>query len=102
VIIRQMGEPHAAKPRILNLGGGLDHSISLAQLSNWCAQRFGRHTITADLQPRRFDIPWLVMDTAMAATEWDWKPQTSLGSILSEIAAHAEANPNWLDISATP
>jgi hypothetical protein len=34
------------------------------------------------------------MDAAVAATEWDWKPQTSLGSILNEIAKHAEANPN--------
>jgi CDP-paratose 2-epimerase len=100
LIIRQMREPHAKKRRTLNLGGGLDHSISLAQLSNWCAKRFGYHKITADLQPRRFDVPWLVMDTAVAATEWDWKPKTSLESILNEIARHAEANPHWLDISA--
>ena len=37
---------------------------------------------------------WLVMDAAVAATEWDWKPQISLESILNGIAIHAEANPN--------
>jgi hypothetical protein len=31
---------------------------------------------------------------------WDWKPPTWSGSILNEIAMHAEANPNWLDLSA--
>ena len=46
------------------------------------------------------EIPWLVMDAAVAVTAWDWKPPTSLGSILNEIAIHAEANPNWLDLSA--
>jgi hypothetical protein len=40
------------------------------------------------------------MIAAVAVTGWDWNPQTSLGSILNEIAMHAEANPNWLDISA--
>jgi dolichol-phosphate mannosyltransferase len=37
------------------------------------------------------------MDAAVAVTAWDWKPPTSLGSILNEIAIHAEANPNWLE-----
>ena len=45
-------------------------------------------------------VPWLLMDAAVAVTGWDWKPPTSLDSILNEIAIHAEANPNWLDISA--
>jgi CDP-paratose 2-epimerase len=45
-------------------------------------------------------IPWLVMVAAVAVTGWDWKPPTSLGSILDEIAMHAEANPNWLGFSA--
>ena len=84
----------------MNLGGGSDHAMSLTQLSNWCAERFGQHKVTADPRPRRFDIPWLIMDSTRAAAEWDWKPQTSLDSILDEIAAHAEANPHWLQISA--
>jgi len=45
-------------------------------------------------------IPWLVMIAAVTVTGWHWNPQTSLGSILNQIAIHAEANPNCLDISA--
>ena len=100
VITAQMNEKGSTRPRTVNLGGGSDHAMSLAQLSNWCAERFGQHTVTADPRPRRFDIPWLIMDSTRAAAEWDWKPQTSLDSILDEIAAHAEANPHWLQISA--
>ena len=100
LLLAQMGEQSAAKPAIVNIGGGSDHTMSLAQLSNWCAKRFGEHKVTTDLEPRPFDIPWLVMDATLAAKEWNWKPQTPLESILDEIAAHAEANPNWLQISA--
>jgi CDP-paratose 2-epimerase len=100
LLLAQMNELPANKPATVNLGGGMDHTLSLAQLSNWCAQRFGEHKVAADLQPRPFDIPWLVMDATLATTEWNWKPQTSLDAILNEIAAHAEANPNWLQISA--
>jgi CDP-paratose 2-epimerase len=31
---------------------------------------------------------------------WSWRPQTPLASILDEIAAHAQAHPEWLDLSA--
>jgi hypothetical protein len=40
------------------------------------------------------------MIAAVTATGWHWNPQTSFRSILNEIAIHAEANPNWLDLSA--
>ena len=36
--------------------------MSLAQLTDWCTERFGEHSIESDLTPRPFDVPWLVMD----------------------------------------
>jgi CDP-paratose 2-epimerase len=71
--------------------------MSLLELSNWCAHRFGSREVSADLQERPFDIPWLVLDSARTHTDWDWKPARSLPSILTEIADHAEQNPDWLD-----
>jgi CDP-paratose 2-epimerase len=87
------------KPRIVNLGGGAKNTMSLAQLSDWCAARFGAHEVESDPQPRRFDVPWLVMDYALAQKTWDWSPARDLHSILEEIADHAERNPDWLKIS---
>jgi CDP-paratose 2-epimerase len=52
-----------------------------------------------DQAKRPFDVPWLVMDTARASANWNWKVQTPLAKILEEIAKHAEENPNWLDVS---
>jgi len=88
-----------AEERIVNLGGGADHAMSLAELSRWCAGRFGSHAVASEPAMRRFDIPWLVMDAALAKRRWDWEPQTSLEQILDEIALHAEQNPHWLELS---
>jgi CDP-paratose 2-epimerase len=87
--------------RIINVSGGGSSAISLRQLSEWCAQKFGPHAVAADPTPRPFDLPWIVLDSAKAARIWGWRPQTSCAAILEEIAAHAGAHPEWLDLSAT-
>lgn len=73
---------------------------SLADLGAWCADRYGAHPVDADSTPRRFDIPWLLMDSTLARDTWDWQPGASLEEILLEIAGHAEKHPGWLDLSA--
>jgi CDP-paratose 2-epimerase len=85
--------------RIVHASGGSASATSLRQLSDWCAAKFGAHSVTADPAPRTFDIPWLVLDSAKAALLWDWRPQTSPQAIFEEIAAHAEAHPDWLELS---
>jgi len=87
------------KPRLVNVAGGRENSMSLRQLTDWCDARFGGYAVQADLQPRPFDIPWMVLDSQQAAKEWGWQPKRSLPSILEEIARHAEANPGWLELS---
>lgn len=82
---------------ICHFGGGIANSMSLAQLSGWCATRFGPLRVARSEERRAFDLPWLVLDSARAAERWQWRPQTSLEEILNEIAAHAEQNPNWLE-----
>lgn len=89
-----------AGPRVVNVSGGAGQSMSLRQLSAWCAQRFGAHEVASDPKPRAFDIPWMVLDASLARSAWNWAPATPLPSILEEIAVHAEANPAWLEISA--
>lgn len=93
--VKKLSEPI----RLVNLGGGSAHSMSLAQLSAWCEARFGWHEVRGDDKPRRFDIPWLIMDSAKAREVWGWQPQTSIEDILTEISLHAEQHPCWLDLS---
>jgi CDP-paratose 2-epimerase len=84
----------------VDAGGGLGQSASLRQLSAWCAERFGPHPIAAEGKTRPFDVPWLVLDSSRAAQVWGWKPNTPLEAIWTEIADHAEKNPDWLDATA--
>ena len=86
-------------PRIVNLGGGRDNSMSLAELSSWCKDRFGAQTVARDTRGRRFDIPWMIMDSSLANKVWEWKPVIKLEEILEEIALHAEANRDWLKVT---
>ena len=86
-------------PRIVNLGGGRDNSMSLAELSSWCKERFGAQTVARDTRGRRFDIPWMIMDSSLANKVWEWKPVIKLEEILEEIALHAEANRDWLKVT---
>jgi CDP-paratose 2-epimerase len=100
LLTQQITAPHSDAPRVLNVGGGLTHSASLRQLSAWCAERFGPHSVAEETRDRPFDVPWLVLDSSRAAQIWDWKPQTPLEAIWTEIAEHAEKNPDWLDATA--
>ena len=82
--------------QLLNVSGGQANSMSLAQLTAWCDQRFGPHQPIADGSERPYDVPWLILDSSKALAATAWKPQISLHQILEEIADHAAANPDWL------
>jgi len=90
----------AASDRIIHCAGGRASAMSLRQLSEWCAAEFGTHSVSSDLTPRPFDLPWVVLNPAKAKAVWNWQPLTSTAQILREIAEHARANPNWLEVSA--
>ena len=100
LLIKQMKSGSLGQqPRTVNISGGMERSMSLAQLSEWCADRFGPHKVMADGSERRFDIPWMVLDSKLGRKTWGWEPEVSLESILDEIARHAESHPNWLEMS---
>ncbi len=98
-LLAQMKYSGSDKPRIANFSGGAANVMSLAQLTDWCAARFGKHAVGSDANPRPFDIPWMVLDSSVAAKAWNWAPEISLPQVLDEIAKHAEQNPDWLEIS---
>jgi CDP-paratose 2-epimerase len=84
---------------IYTAGGGLENSMSLAQLTAWCDTRFGPHSVASDLRGRPYDIPWIVMDSSDAQRDFGWCLETPLGDLLEEIARHAVNHPDWLERS---
>jgi CDP-paratose 2-epimerase len=89
----------AAAAGVWNVGGGASNAMSLAQLSEWCRRRFGARDVAADAAARRWDVPWIVMDPASAATRFDWRCTRSIEDILDEIANHHDRHPDWLAMS---
>jgi CDP-paratose 2-epimerase len=95
----QMSTNGGGHTRVVNLSGGVASASSLRQCSEWCAERFRPHQVSAVAEQRSFDIPWLVLDNTVACNEWGWSPQTRREAIFEEIARHAETNPDWLDLT---
>ena len=100
LLLKQFDYSGQPESRIFNFGGGPANTFSLLQLSRWCAKRFGECKIEADPAPRPFDIPWMVMDFSRARSFWKWQPQTTPESIFGEIAEHAAAHKDWLELSS--
>jgi CDP-paratose 2-epimerase len=97
LVVQQM-EFTGQTERVVNVSGGAAQSMSLRQLSAWCAARWGTREVQVQKEGRPFDIPWLVLNSRRAAEVWNLTPTITLPAILEEIADHAEAHPEWLDL----
>jgi len=87
------------RPQLVNVGGGAKSACSLAELSAWCRERWGEREVGVEREPRPYDLPWVVLDSRLAQSTWGWQPRRSRGEILEEIARHAEARPDWLEMT---
>ena len=97
LVVLQIASGATGPQPILNVSGGQASATSLAELSAWCTARFGGHSVAGDHTPRPNDIPWLVLDHSAASRAYGWQPERDRFTIFEEIAAHAAANPDWLD-----
>jgi CDP-paratose 2-epimerase len=97
IVVRQITSTMPAG--IFHVAGGSSNAMSLAQLTAWCDQRFGKHPAVSNTAIRPFDVPWVVMDSTRARRNFDWEPEMTLPKILDEIAAHVEAHPDWLSLA---
>lgn len=104
------GAANSTSDRIANFSGGAASSMSLRELSEWCANRFPEtralrgellgspaDTTAESVISRPYDIAWMVLDSSKAREIWNWAPAIPLEQILEGIALHAEENPDWMD-----
>jgi CDP-paratose 2-epimerase len=95
---KQLREPSRAAPRVVNVGGGVDRSMSLAELSEFCAQHVGpAPELRSSPADRRYDIPHYVTDARLARKSWDWAPRETREETLQAILAWARANRGLLE-----
>jgi CDP-paratose 2-epimerase len=101
LVWKQMQSSERKVGRVQNISGSVQSAMSLAQLRAWCAARFGKHHVGRDSASRPYDVPWITLNTTTAKRQWSWRPTISLEQILEEIAQHAEAHAEWLEISSS-
>ena len=65
-----------------NVGGGVELSSSLLELTEWCEKLTGQSIpIQSDPETRPGDIPWFITDSRRIQIHSGWKPKRSLESI---------------------
>ena len=97
LLVRQMKAARGGVPELLNVSGGAGSATSLAQLSAWCAGRFGPQAVGSAPDDRPYDVPWVVLDHAAATRKYGWSPARHRESVFEEIADHALRHPHWLE-----
>jgi len=96
----QFREPiETTKPRIVNVSGGLENSMSLKELTQWCEENIGDNVVLSSDSFRKFDIPWMVLDYSLANSIWNWRPKLSIHNVLDEIAVFSRTVDNWTTLS---
>jgi CDP-paratose 2-epimerase len=96
LVVTQLSRPETRVPRIINVGGGIERSLSLAQLSEFCRREFGPGNVEASGETRPFDIPYYVTDNSLAAEVWGWLPEEPVERTLSDIVAWARRHESEL------
>lgn len=76
-----------------NVGGGLEISASMQELTEICRNETGRHVpVTASPETSPVDIPLYVTDYTRAHQAFGWKPRKSVADIVRESARWVEGH----------
>ena len=72
---------------IFNVGGGLENSVSLLELTELCRNITGcTIPVAADKEDRPADIPWYVTNNEHVMNAFGWAPNRSLETIVDDTA----------------
>ena len=96
LILEQLRNWDTWRGRMLNIGGGRSHSLSLVECTGWCRRITGRSIpITGNPQGRPADPRIYISDTRKTEELTDWRPrrnaETTLGEIFEWIRAEEGA-----------
>jgi CDP-paratose 2-epimerase len=93
LVFMQLTQSKKDAPKVVNAGGGRECSMSLYELSHYCAERFGKHKEVKSMpENRAFDIPYYITDNTLVEATWGWLPEMQASTVLDSIAQWAENN----------
>jgi CDP-paratose 2-epimerase len=89
----QLSDPAGWDGMTLNVGGGRERSLSLAETTALCAEITG-HRVAVDGDPatRPGDVPVYISDCARLHARTEWRPQRSPELVLADIHAWIRAH----------
>lgn len=93
LVIYEIDHLDTLSGKVFNVGGGVDVSASLLELTRFCQTLTG-NTIEIGSQPqnRPADIPIYITDHSKVTQETGWRPQKDVKTIMSEVCAWIEEN----------
>ena len=85
LVDKQIAQLSNLRADIFNVGGGLQNSLSLRELTSLCADATGNSVpITPVAETSKVDIPYFVADHSKATQRFGWTPSRTVNTILSE------------------
>jgi len=71
---------------VFNVGGGRRSNVSLAELTELCAERAGRRIeMHGDPETREADVPFYISDNTAVSTATGWRPMRTLREVLDDV-----------------
>jgi CDP-paratose 2-epimerase len=83
----QLNDIERASGGVFNVGGGVDGSVSMSELTELCRERVGREVpIGRVAETSPVDIPLFICDSGRVRGEFGWTPSRKPADIVDEIA----------------
>jgi CDP-paratose 2-epimerase len=85
LVHKQIEQLETTRYGIFNVGGGLDSSVSLRELTGRCRELTGTSfEIGHDPEDRQGDIPYFVTNCDRVKAAFDWAPECGLDTLLAD------------------
>lgn len=82
---------------VFNVGGGLENSVSLQEMTAICQTVTGREVPLGSVpETRPGDIPWYVTDNSEVSARFGWRPQRSVEQVVRDTADWLRQRPEIL------
>ncbi len=86
LLARQISALDSLRGERFNVGGGLDVSVSLRELTELCQDVVGAEVpVTSEPATSPVDIPFYVSDAGRVRERFEWQPERGVRAIVSEI-----------------
>jgi CDP-paratose 2-epimerase len=89
----QINDPSKFNKEVFNVGGGLENSVSLRELTELCQEVTGKSVdISSVPETRNADVPIYITNNYKISQASNWKPKKSVRDIVSDTYSWIKSN----------